>query len=306
MCHWHFINTFEFSLITKFLLTILYPLFYPHFPNFRPLEPILYIHMFKVLSPEVSAPTKVRQEYIFRCLFHPAAPWQLMLQNTSLVALWVMCWLLLLHHASNLLSHWDIKEVSEHLKDTLNQSGNASTTDLMFLTSTCHWPNVPCSFHACRMISKLFPKWKSLVEFWWKARLTRKLNNKTSITFTATNKNLWHYLSSRKPGFLWRWYGSPWTTPKSIQIIVELCRQTGCERSPGYLVTLSARWIGEYYRRAIIFFTRTQQNMLLLSLKFNLMFSWRNTVLDCLLSPRKSQVSMYDFIIYLRHKHCHR
>lgn len=106
-----------------------------------------------------------------------------MLLNTSLVASWVMCWTPVLHHASNLLSHWNIKENSEHLKDTLNQSRNTSTTDLMFLTSTCHWPNVLCSFHAYHMISKLFPKSKSLVQFWWKARLTRKLNNKISISF---------------------------------------------------------------------------------------------------------------------------
>lgn len=125
----------------------------------------------------------------------------------------------------SLIPPGNIKEISKHLKDTLNQSRNTSTTDLMFLTSTCHWPNVPCSFHACRMISKVLPKWKSLVEFWWKTRLTTKLNNNISITHTATSQNLWRYLSSRKQGFLWRGYASPWTIPKSIQVIEELRRK---------------------------------------------------------------------------------
>lgn len=219
----------------------------------------------------------------------------------------------------SLIPPGNIKEISKHLKDTLNQSRNTSTTDLMFVTSTCHWPNVPCSFHACHMISKVLPKWKPLVEFWWKTQLTTKLNNKTSITLTATSQNLWRYLSSSKQGFLWRGYGSPWTIPKSIQVITELCRKnySAIAFLVGKQVVREALAIFFPYQpdelensvqvcRAIIFFTRTQENMLLLSLNFNLLFSWRNTVLDCLLSPRQLQLSVYDFIIYLCHKHCHR
>lgn len=62
MCHWHFISTFEFSLLTKFLLTILFPVLYPQFPIFLLLHiffAYIYICIYNVLKlflPDVSAP----------------------------------------------------------------------------------------------------------------------------------------------------------------------------------------------------------------------------------------------------------
>ena len=75
------------------------------------------------------------------------------------------------------------------------------------------------------MISRLFPKWKSPAWSCWKTRLTRKSNNKASITFTVMSQILWNYVSSGKHGFIWRGDGSPWALSRSIQIILELRRK---------------------------------------------------------------------------------
>lgn len=128
-----------------------------------------------------------------------------------------------------------------------------------------------------------------------------------------------------KPGFetcyfcRWAWVhmkknGSPWVFSRSVQLIMDLWRKNcsatatfvgedDCERSPGYLFTVSARWMRECHRsrKRIISIPRTWKNMLLLNC--NLLFSWRSTALGCILSPRQLHVPMFDFIIYLQDKH---
>lgn len=84
--------------------------------------------------------------------------------------------------------------------------------------------------------------------------------------------------------------GSPWVLSRSVQLIMEFwrknCSATAtfvgedvCERSPGYLFTVSARWMRECHRsrKRIISIPRTWKNMLLLNC--NLLFSWRSTAL---------------------------
>lgn len=129
----------------------------------------------------------------------------------------------------------------------MNQRRHISTVDLMF-------PDFTWMTHDQQTLSKV----KTSGIFALQDQVKLKVQQPRSAYF--------HKKSDLETCYFCRWAwvhmkrnGSPWVLSRSIQLIMELwrknCSATAifvgedvCERSPGYLFTVSARWMGECYR----------------------------------------------------------